>query len=94
MRRKIQRILDQEINPSVATHGGKIELVDYANEKGSIIVFDAAYAPFIRSADVPKSIFEIEGARTCAIASSAPIPRWMIAYAQQMTDERFWPQLQ
>ena len=32
MRRKIQRILDQEINPSVATHGGKIELVDYANQ--------------------------------------------------------------
>jgi len=42
-------------------------LVDYANEKGSIIVFDAAYAPFIRSDDVPKSIFEIPGARTCAI---------------------------
>jgi len=34
---------------------------------GSIIVFDAAYAPFIRSPDVPKSIFEIPGARTCAI---------------------------
>ena len=32
MRRKIQRVLDQEINPSVATHGGKIELVDYANQ--------------------------------------------------------------
>jgi LL-diaminopimelate aminotransferase len=34
---------------------------------GSIIVFDAAYAPFIRSPDVPKSIFEIPGARTCSI---------------------------
>jgi len=42
-------------------------LVDYANAKGSIIVFDAAYAPFIRSPDVPKSIFDIPGARTCAI---------------------------
>jgi len=42
-------------------------LVDYANAQGSIIVFDAAYAPFIRSPDVPKSIFDIPGARTCAI---------------------------
>lgn len=31
------------------------------------MVFDAAYAPFIRSPDVPKSIFEIEGAKDCAI---------------------------
>jgi len=43
------------------------QLVDWCNKQGSILVFDAAYAPFIRSADVPKSIFEIEGARTCAI---------------------------
>jgi len=56
-------------NPTgaAATREQLKELVDYANEKGSIIVFDAAYAPFIRSADVPKSIFEIEGARTCAM---------------------------
>ena len=31
MRRKIQKLLDQEVNPSVASHGGKIEVVDYAN---------------------------------------------------------------
>ena len=37
------------------------------NEQGSIIVYDAAYAPFIRSDDVPKSIMDIPGARTCAI---------------------------
>merc|ERR1719331_3386643 len=43
------------------------ELVDWANANGSIIVFDAAYAPFIRSPDVPKSILEIPGARTCSI---------------------------
>lgn len=56
-------------NPTgaAATKAQLKELVDYANEKGSIIVFDAAYAPFIRSDDVPKSIFDIEGARTCAI---------------------------
>ena len=43
------------------------KLVDYANKVGSIIVFDAAYAPFIKSDDVPKSILDIPGARTCAI---------------------------
>eukprot|EP00903_Cladosiphon_okamuranus_P005428 g5414.t1 len=42
-------------------------LVAHANEKGSIVVFDAAYAPFIRTPGVPKSIFEIEGSRTCCI---------------------------
>jgi len=56
-------------NPTgaAATRAQLTELVAWANEKGSIIVFDAAYAPFIKSDDVPKSIFEIEGARTCAI---------------------------
>jgi len=43
------------------------QLVDWANENGSIIVYDAAYAPFIRSENVPKSILDIPGARTCAI---------------------------
>lgn len=38
--------------------------------QGSIVVFDAAYAPFIRTPGVPKSIFEIEGARTCCIEVS------------------------
>jgi LL-diaminopimelate aminotransferase len=42
-------------------------LVAFAKKNGSIIVYDAAYAPFIQSADVPKSIFEIEGAREVAI---------------------------
>ena len=42
-------------------------LVKTCKERGSILVFDAAYAPFIRDPDVPKSIFEIEGAREVAI---------------------------
>uniref|UniRef100_A0A6U6DPL0 Aminotransferase class I/classII large domain-containing protein n=1 Tax=Odontella aurita TaxID=265563 RepID=A0A6U6DPL0_9STRA len=42
-------------------------LVKTCKERGSILVFDAAYAPFIRSEGVPKSIFEVEGARDCAI---------------------------
>lgn len=41
--------------------------VDYANKKNALILFDAAYECFIESEDVPHSIFEIEGARTCAI---------------------------
>merc|ERR1712003_38910 len=42
-------------------------LVKVCKERGSILVFDAAYAPFIRSEGVPKSIFEIEGAKEVAI---------------------------
>ncbi len=41
--------------------------VDYANENGSIIMFDAAYERFITEPGVPHSIFEVEGAKTCAI---------------------------
>jgi LL-diaminopimelate aminotransferase len=41
--------------------------VDYANEHGSLILFDAAYERFIVEEDIPHSIFEIEGAKTCAI---------------------------
>lgn len=41
--------------------------VDYANANDSIILFDAAYERFIVEDDVPHSIFEIEGAKTCAI---------------------------
>ena len=41
--------------------------VDFANENGSIILFDAAYEAFIEDKELPRSIFEIEGAKTCAI---------------------------
>ncbi len=41
--------------------------VDFANQNGSIILFDAAYEAFIEDEDLPRSIFEIEGAKTCAI---------------------------
>ena len=43
------------------------EIIATCKERGSILVFDAAYAPFIRSPGVPKSVFEIEGARDVAI---------------------------
>ncbi len=41
--------------------------VDYANANGSVILYDSAYEVFITGQEVPHSIFEIEGARTCAI---------------------------
>ena len=46
----------------------KLQLwVDYANKNGSVILFDAAYEAFIEENDLPHSIFELDGARTCAI---------------------------
>lgn len=41
--------------------------VDFANERGAVILFDAAYEAFIEDPLTPHSIFEIDGARTCAI---------------------------
>ena len=41
--------------------------VDFANRKGAVILFDAAYEAFIEDPELPHSIFELEGARTCAI---------------------------
>ena len=41
--------------------------VDYANSKGAVILYDAAYEIFIEEDDVPHSIYEIKGADTCAI---------------------------
>lgn len=43
------------------------EWVDYANKNGSVIIYDAAYEAYISEEDVPHSIYECEGARTCAI---------------------------
>ena len=41
--------------------------VDYANANDAIILFDAAYESFIVEDNVPHSIYEVEGAKTCAI---------------------------
>lgn len=41
--------------------------VDYANGLGAVLLFDAAYEAFIADTALPHSIFEIEGAETCAI---------------------------
>lgn len=41
--------------------------VDYANRVGAVIIYDAAYEAYISEKDVPHSIYECEGAKTCAI---------------------------
>ena len=41
--------------------------VDFANKNGSVILFDAAYEAFIEDETLPHSIFELDGAETCAI---------------------------
>lgn len=41
--------------------------VDYALKNDAIILYDAAYEAFIQDSDVPKSIYEIEGAKQCAL---------------------------
>ena len=56
-------------NPTgvVATREQLKVWVDYANEHHSLILFDAAYEAFVTDNSIPKSIYEIEGARSCAI---------------------------
>lgn len=56
-------------NPTGAVYN-KAQLkswVDYANKNQSIILFDSAYECFITDKELPRSIYEIEGAKTCAI---------------------------
>lgn len=43
------------------------EWVDYANKHGCVIIYDAAYEAYISEEDVPHTIYECEGAKTCAI---------------------------
>ena len=43
------------------------EWVDYANAKGAVILYDAAYECFITDDGLARSIFQIEGAKTCAV---------------------------
>ena len=56
-------------NPTgaMATRAQLRTWVDWANAHGSVILYDSAYEAFISESDLPHSIFEIEGARTCAI---------------------------
>ena len=56
-------------NPTGAVFSKKQlqEWVDFANKKGAVILFDAAYEAFIEDETLPHSIFELDGAEKCAI---------------------------
>ena len=56
-------------NPTGAVFGREAltKWVEFANATGAVILFDAAYEAFIEDPELPHSIFEIPGARTCAI---------------------------
>jgi LL-diaminopimelate aminotransferase len=56
---------------SVATKFQLQQFIDYAIEHKAVIVYDAAYASFIKDTLLPRSIYEIEGAKTCAIEISS-----------------------
>lgn len=60
-------------NPTgaVASRSQLEELVKYAANNHSIIIFDSAYASYIQDSSLPKSIYEIEGARKVAIEISS-----------------------
>ena len=56
-------------NPTgaVLTRADLTKWVDWARSNDALIIFDAAYEAFIRDDSIPHSIYEIEGAETCAI---------------------------
>lgn len=56
-------------NPTgtAATKAQLKTFVDYARANKSVIIYDAAYAAFITDPELPRSIYEVEGAKECAI---------------------------
>ena len=56
-------------NPTgaVATKEQLQKFVNYARENKAVIIFDAAYSAYVKNPELPKSIYEIEGAKECAI---------------------------
>lgn len=56
-------------NPTGAVYDreGLTKWVDFAKKHGSVILFDAAYEAFVADKELPRSIFETEGAKECAI---------------------------
>ena len=56
-------------NPTGATYTRPQlkQWVDWANDRQAVIIFDAAYESYIQDAEIPHSIYEIEGAKQCAI---------------------------
>lgn len=79
--------------------------VDYAKANGSIIFFDAAYEAFITDPSLPHSIYEIEGAKDCAIefrsfsknagftgtrCALTVVPKTLTAKAKDGSDVELW----
>lgn len=60
-------------NPTgaAATHSQLKQLIEYAQQNRSIIIYDSAYANFIQDPSLPKSIFEIDGAKQVAIETGS-----------------------
>lgn len=56
-------------NPTgaVATHEQLKKFVDYARKEKAVIIFDASYSEYIADESLPRSIYQIEGAKECAI---------------------------
>jgi len=80
--------------------------VDYALQNKSLILFDAAYEAFIQDKDIPHSIYEIEGAKDCAIefrsfsknagftgvrCAYTVIPKNLIGYSSTNDEIELWP---
>ena len=61
--------LNQPNNPTgaAATRAQVEELIRYAHDNGSIIIYDTAYAPYVSDPDCPKTIFELDGSKEVAI---------------------------
>jgi LL-diaminopimelate aminotransferase len=95
-------------NPTgaVATREQLQAWVDYAKTHGSIIFFDAAYEAFITDPDIPHSIYEIPGARDCAIefrsfsknagftgtrCALTVVPKTLTGKAADGSDVELWP---
>jgi len=56
-------------NPTgaVMTHQELKRFVDYANENKAVIIFDSAYSEYVKDPSLPRSIYEVEGAKNCSI---------------------------
>ncbi|MEM7581690.1 MAG: aminotransferase class I/II-fold pyridoxal phosphate-dependent enzyme, partial [Cyanobacteria bacterium P01_A01_bin.80] len=94
-------------NPTgaIATKEYLTKWVDYAKANGAIIFFDSAYEAFITDPSLPHSIYEIDGARECAIefrsfsknagftgtrCAYTVVPKTLTAKANDGTDVEVW----
>lgn len=80
--------------------------VDYARHNKSLILFDAAYEAFIQDKNIPHSIYEIEGAKDCAIefrsfsknagftgvrCAYTVIPKNLVGFSSTNEEIELWP---